>query len=409
MRDAIRMDRMNRRLDELSEISETEAGVTRLAYTELESEAIEYLKTEAQADCSIWTDHMGNCFVDYGLAPEADSRLLIGSHVDSVVRGGPLDGALGVVTAMECLDVLNDRVGPLAVEPTLVALRGEESARFGVGTIGSRGLLGHLTETDLSATDETGVTLRNAIEAAGFEGPATAGTLDHVDGMFEVHIEQGPILAGSGNRVGIVESIYAPVRLSVTVTGEYDHSGTTPMDSRHDALAAAAEMILAVESIGKKLTDEFDIVTTVGNAEVIDGAANKICGEVSFPIDVRGSDQKDRETVVQRIRSRCEEISEARAVSLNVEEGYRQPPQQLDPDIRARLEQVVTHLNVPYRTMVSGGGHDARQFQRSGVPSGMLFTPSPGGRSHIPEEETNDRSVVDAVAILVETIHDWDK
>jgi len=394
--DAVDLDRIRRRLDGIAAIGGDGDGVTRLAYSEAETEAFDYLESELPDRLSTRTDSMGNLYAsaDHG----ADRTAFVGSHLDSVFSGGRLDGALGVVVALEALEVLAATGATPAVEPTLAVFRGEESARFGQHTIGSRGALGMLTVEDFSRTDQNDVPLWLAMQRAGLRPTDLSGPtvdLDRVHRFFETHIEQGRVLDEADETLGIVTSVRAPVRYEVAVEGSYDHSGATPMELRADALAAAGEMIVAVESAA---SDVDGVVATVGDVTARDGAINTVCGEVTFPVDVRSDELGPREEVETAILDRFSAIADRREVDVSATEIDRSEPVSLSETAVEELAGAADPLGVPTRLMPSGGGHDAMNFQRAGVPTGMLFVPSVDGISHSPAEETYPESMRAAAA-----------
>jgi hydantoinase/carbamoylase family amidase len=390
--DSVDLDRMQRRLDDIMQIGTTEAGgVTRLAYSAEESEAFDYVRSELDASLERRTDSLGNLYASRDL--ESAETTLVGSHLDSVFNGGRLDGALGVVVAMEAMDVLQTAETSPAVPPTLVVFRGEESARFGCHTIGSRGALGMLTVEDFSRTDQNDVPLWLAMQRDGHQPSDLSEPmidLARVRRFYETHIEQGRVLDESGDDLGIVTSIRAPVRYRMTVEGAYDHSGATPMDLRADALAAAGEMITTVERVAAE-TD--DVVGTVGDITARDGAINKVCGEVTFPVDIRSDEVPSRDEVERATLAEFSRIADQRAVTISTDEIDRSEPVSLSERAIDELTGAVSATDATARHLPSGGGHDAMNFQQAGIPTGMVFVPSVRGISHSPAEETDPESI----------------
>lgn len=398
-------DRIERRLAELAAIgSNPSGGVTRLAYSAEENRAFDYLREELPDGLAVDEDSIGNLIVRS--APAAEQSIFLGSHLDSVYNGGRLDGALGVITALEAVQTVFEGEEEPAFPPTLTVFRAEESARFGQHTVGSRGALGMLTVDDFSATDQNDVPLWQGMQQAGFQpGDLAAPSIDtdRVAAFLEVHIEQGRVLEEADTRLGIVTSIRAPVRYRLTVTGEYDHSGATPMDLRHDALAAAAELLSGVESVGREAAETGDLVATVGDITAVDGAINTVCGEVTFPLDLRSNDEAYRDSVEARLRDEIDAVADERAVDVEWELLDRSEPVMLDDHTVDFLGDAANSISTA-RRLPSGGGHDAMNFQRVGVPTGMVFTPSYGGISHNPAEETDPEAVVDAAQLLTHTL-----
>lgn len=402
----IDIDRIERRLDAIWDVGRTDqGGVTRLAYSPEETEAIEFVVDELDDRFAVETDPIGNVFATTD--PDAEASTYLGSHLDTVFNGGRLDGALGVVAGLEAIEVALAATDELPVPPTLCIFRAEESARFGQATVGSKGALGLLTVEDLSAVDQGGVPLWQAIREAGFRPADLAEPtidLDRVAGYLELHIEQGRVLEETGTDVGVVTSIRAPVRYTATVTGDDDHSGATPMGMRRDAIAGAAAMISAIERIATDAAEAGDVVATVGDVSAPDGAINKVSGTAIFPIDVRSNDLAFRDGVEADIVDALEGIAADRDLELDLELVGRSEPVELDGSMVEWLEDLAADSGTRHRRLPSGGGHDAMNFQNVGVPTGMLFVPSAGGVSHSPREGTSRPAVRDATATLVRAL-----
>jgi hydantoinase/carbamoylase family amidase len=404
----INIERIQRRIEDLSEIGRTaDGGVTRLVYSDEETEAFDYVRERIDDDFEVWTDQLGNLYASPD--PDADRSVYVGSHLDSVYNGGKLDGTLGVVAALDAVEAVAaaDPVYP----PTLAVFRAEESTRFRRHTIGSRGALGMLTTEVLSATDQQDIPVWQAMESQGIEPEDLSEPtidLDRVAAFLELHIEQGRVLDEADDRVGIVTSIRAPIRYRATVVGDYDHSGATPMGLRRDALAAATEMITAVEETGKDADVEGDIVTTVGDVTAVDGAINKVCGEVSFVVDVRSNDATFRDAVEADVVDRLSAIAGRRDVDLDLDTLDRSAPVQLDETVVDALTSEAETVGTEFRRMPSGGGHDAMNFQLTDVPTGMVFVPSVDGISHNSAEETDPEAVAEGTEILVRTMAEYD-
>lgn len=397
----IDLERVERRLDDIWEIGSTaDGGVTRLAYSDEEAEAIEYICDEIPDEFDIRTDAIGNVFAS--AEPDADSSVFVGSHLDSVFNGGRLDGALGVVIALEAIETAYE-VGTPPAPPTLVIFRAEESSRFGQWAIGSRGALGQLTVEDFSATDQSGTPLWQAMQQQGFQPDNLSEPtidLDRITTFLELHIEQGRVLEQAATNLGIVTSIRAPVRYRMTVEGEYDHSGATPMDLRRDAVVASANMIAAIESEASEKAKEGDLVATVGEFTTYDGAINKVCGKTSFPIDIRSNDTAFRDEFEETVLNKIQSVAERADVTAEMELLDRSDPVELNDDVTSTLENIATDLGMDHLKLPSGGGHDAMNLQHAGVPTGMLFVPSLDGVSHNPNEATPAEAIEAAAEVF---------
>jgi hydantoinase/carbamoylase family amidase len=376
--------------------------VTCLAYSRDESTAFDYLREELPEEYSVWTDSFGNLFATRD--PDFNRALFVGSHLDTVHQGGRFDGRLGVVVALEAIEAVYESSQSPALPIVLAVFRGEEASRFDVGTIGSRAALGMLSEHHLETTDESGISLREAMERVGCEPQSGLAEpsleFDRIVGFVETHIEQGPVLAKTGSAVGVVSEIRGPVRHRVTVTGTPGHSGATPMDMRSDAVAGAGKMVAAVQEVATEMSREEDVVATVGKIHSHQGAINKVCDRVSFTLDVRSTDPAHRARTNRHIEARLNEIATSEGLSIDMVYLDSTQPVSLDPRLTSLLEESAQNVGTSYETLPSGGGHDAMNFAIQEIPAAMLFTPSPNGISHNPAEDTDYDAVKQVTACL---------
>lgn len=340
-------------------------------------------------------DAVGNLRVVYPAA-EVETpapRLLIGSHLDTVPNAGPYDGVLGVVLAIALLSACNGRRLPFAIE--VIGFSEEEGIRFGTPFIGSRALIGRLDEELLKREDAQGISIGQAIERFGLN-PAEIGhgaLQDEALGYLEFHIEQGPVLENVGRPLGVVEAIAGQSRLEFTFLGHANHAGTTPMNLRHDALAAGAEWISAVE---RRAQDTAGLVATVGAIEARPGAVNVIAAETRLSLDVRHQHDEARNAAVGYFIREADEIARRRGLGLrsNVLMDQRAVP--MDPFLTREVEQAVASAGCePYR-MTSGAGHDAMILAEK-LRSAMIFLRTPGGISHDPAESVEVGDVAKAI------------
>ncbi len=408
--ESVCMDRIEGRLEDLWDIGrEKNRGVTRAAYSKEETEAFEYIRSEIPISYEVETDRFGNMYATR--EPNAEQHLYLGSHLDTVYNGGKYDGALGVVTALEAIEVVynNDKFNP-TVPLKLAVWRGEEPPRFGKGSFGCRSALGRMTKKDLKIKDKKGISVQEAMESCDLTptNPSESSIdTDKVQGFLETHIEQARILEESENNVGVVTSIRGPVRHRITVYGEYDHSGATPMDNRRDALVGAAEMLTDVCQIATRASEEDDLVATVGNLSPKQGQITAVCGEITFPIDLRSNNLEYRNAVEKRIHKQVRSIAERYGLSVDIEMIDREKPVHLNTELVNLLDKSAKKLGIPHQRLPSGAGHDSRITQLAGIPTAMLFTPSIDGISHSPEEETPIESVEDVTKILAYAVANY--
>jgi len=340
------------------------------------------------------TDAAGNLRALYAAEHPNAPRLLIGSHLDTVPNAGAYDGILGVVLAIAFLEELRGRRLPFAIE--VVGFSEEEGVRFGTPFIGSRALAGTLDQELLAVPDARGISVRRAIQKYGLNPNAIAHAklADNTLGYLEFHIEQGPVLEKLNLPLAAVEAIAGQSRLEFTFLGRANHAGTTPMDLRCDAIAAAAEWIGAVERMAHGVPG---LVATVGKIDMKPGATNVIAGEVRLSLDVRHSTDKIRTHAVSDLIHQAEEIAARRGLSVQESTLLSQRAVTMDRFLIGEIQNAIARTgSQPYR-MVSGAGHDAMILAEK-VPSAMIFLRTPGGISHDPAESVAPHDVEKAIA-----------
>jgi len=335
-----------------------------------------------------------------GTAPDAPA-LLIGSHIDSVRDAGRYDGPLGIMLGIECVAALAaaGRRMPFAIE--VIAFGDEEGSRFPAAMLTSRAVAGTLAAEALAVVDRDGVTLADALAAAGLDvgryreaARAPGTTLAYL----EAHIEQGPALEAAGLAVGTVTGIAAQRRYAVQVTGMAGHAGTTAMPLRRDALAGAAAMVLAVERIARD--DASDLVATVGTIAAAPGAANVIAGAVSFTVDVRSGDAARRDRAAAAMLDAIAGIAADRGLAVAIEPVHDLPASPCAPDLMDLLDAATVAAGQPVHRLVSGAGHDA-MILADLCPTAMLFVRCRDGISHHPAEQVDPADVEIALQILL--------
>jgi allantoate deiminase len=327
-------------------------------------------------------DAAGNLRGYYPARSALAPRLIIGSHLDTVPRGGAYDGVLGVVMGVALVEALQGR--RLSVGLEIVGFSEEEGVRFGVPFIGSRALAGTLDASILERRGPDGLSVADAIRAFGLDPAHLPGArlAERTAGYLEFHIEQGPVLEGLNCPLGIVEHIVGQSRAAVCFTGRAGHAGTTPMALRYDSLAAAAQWISLVEAEAKKTPG---LVATVGHLEIEPNASNVIAGCVRASLDVRHAQDQVRSQAEDRLRDAAKRLAEDRGLGMEWRQHLDQPATAMNPAMTKKLSDAVKTSGYPVQLMVSGAGHDAMVLAER-VPTAMLFLRSPGGVSHHPEE-----------------------
>lgn len=379
-------------------------GMRRLAFSKADLRARQLL-THFMSNLGLETriDGVGNVF---GRLPtQAESfapSVLVGSHLDTVPGGGRFDGAIGVVAGLEAAAIVREHVDVSRHTLEIVSFACEESSRFGRGTLGSGIVAGTWEAEDiLPLRDAQGQSLSQVLQRVGIDPARLAGARrppEDFVAFLELHIEQGRVLEEAEACVGIVDTIAAPTRFRLHLTGQADHSGATPMALRKDALAGAAEVILAVERSAKA---RHGVVATVGTMRVEPGAINVVPGQVELGIDIRSTDSMAKRLAVQQIEHEIEQICADRGLSASLELLTEEEPVSLDPRVIGTLERCARARSIPALSMPSGAGHDAMHMATI-CPTGMLLVPSRGGISHHSAEWTEFDDIVAGIQVLVD-------
>jgi allantoate deiminase len=358
------------------------------------------------AGLTVERDAVGNLIGRLEGARPAAPALMLGSHFDSVRDAGRWDGTLGVLVAIAVAERLHAAGRRPRVPLEVVAFADEEGTRFGTAFLGSAVFTGRFDEGDLQRTDAAGVTLREAISEYGGDPSgldAAARAPGSVAGYVEVHIEQGPVLDEADVALGVVTVISGQTRAALRFSGVAGHAGTVPIELRHDALCAAAEVVLVAEALARK-TDS--LVATVGRLTVEPGAPNVIPGSAELSLDVRHPDDAERAAAVARLRERAGEAAAARGVQLEWEELLEQPAVRCDEALRERLARAAEAAGAAPALLESGAGHDAA-VMAAVAPVAMLFVRCAGGVSHHPGESVAEADVALAVDALAAVVKDF--
>lgn len=392
------------RLDDLARASADPDGLTRLYLTPAHAAAARLVTAwMEEAGMSVRRDAAATVIGRYEAAFPGAPTLLLGSHIDTVRDAGRYDGNLGVVVAIAAVEALHRRAERLPFAIEVLAFGDEEGVRFPVTLTGSRALAGLVGPDFLVARDADGVSLAQALTEFGCDpGGLSALARDPAAtlGYLEVHIEQGPVLEDAGLPVGIVTAIAGASRLVVTVEGRAGHAGTVPMTLRRDALAAAAEMVLAVEAEAKATPD---LVATVGQIEVPRGAVNVIPARTRFSLDLRSPSDAVRHAALARLRAAWEAIAARRGVTVAAQASYDEPAAACAPALMDALAEGVARLGLTPLRLPSGAGHDGLALAAL-CPIAMLFVRCAGGLSHSPAESVTQADVDVATRLLVDVL-----
>jgi allantoate deiminase len=393
---------IERHIDSLSEFTATPGkGTTRLTYSKEDLQARQYIKeTMKEYGLQVREDGFGNIFGKLEGSIKDAPSVLIGSHFDSVPNGGSYDGPAGVFAALEVANLFNKNQLTPKYPLEVIALVEEEGSRFGGGLMGSRGIVGVLTEEDFfNLRDKDGISTVEAMTQIGLD-PSLPKVRDSktLKAFLELHIEQGPILEEQNIPIGVVEAIVGLTQLEVTVTGQAGHAGTTPMDRRSDALVTAARIIgqLPEFAIGK---GEGTVITT-GRLQVFPNGANVIPDKTVFSVDIRSGKEENVLKVIEEVKQLVESYN-GNGIHTSTEQLLYIQPKKMNQDIVSLLKEKSGHFNIPSCSINSGAGHDAMVFSDF-TDVGMLFIPSKDGLSHCPEEWSDSLHIANAVEILYE-------
>ena len=378
--------RLEQSIEELGKIGATpRGGLTRLALSDEDKRGRDWMVARMkEAGLRVSVDRMGNIF---GERPGAEALppVMMGSHVDSVPTGGKYDGQLGVLCGLETIRALDAHQIRTRHPVTLAIFTNEEGARFQPAMIASGVLAGKIALEDAyNARDKDGIRLVDELERIGYLGaePCVARPFR---AYLELHIEQGPCLEEEGLSVGVVEGIVAISWSRLTLHGVQDHAGPTPMRIRHDALVAAAEVIAGVRRIATEIGG--DLVATVGNLTVSPNIVNAIPGKVVLSIDLRDPADATLDRALPLLDRVVQEACAREGVRYELEHYWRVPRTPFDRTVVATVERAAQAAGARHRRILSGAGHDAQYMAAIG-PTGMIFVPSRGGRSHCEEEFT---------------------
>ena len=398
----IQRERLVKDFEAMAQLTAPGEGINRLAFTDADWAGRQYIiDCMTDAGLSVEIDDFGNV-IGYKIGKKPDLPVvMVGSHTDSVPNGGNYDGVVGVLSAIEVIRSMTDDGYEHDHTIAVVSFMCEESGRFGNATLGSKAMRGELTLQDLHRlVDKQGISLYEALKGRNLnpDGIETMVYKRPVKSFTEIHIEQGKVLEHEQKTIGIVTGIAAPERFYVTIRGNADHSGATPMSLRHDALCGASKIILGIEEIAS-MQEEPPVVGTVGVVEVTPGAMNVIPGAVKLGVDIRSISKVARNSVVTLVKEFIDITAEKRGLSYTIETIAQDYPVEMHPAMIREIEEAVKSVGIEYMTMPSGAGHDAMHWAEA-VPTGMIFIPCRDGISHNPAEFAEMDDIVTGAAVL---------
>lgn len=391
------------RCDLLGSYSEEPGRLTRRMATppmhQVNAEVAAWMRAAAM---TVHQDQIGNLVGRYEGAPGSTQTFLLGSHLDTVRDAGKYDGPLGVLVALACIERLHQRQQRLPFALELYCFTDEEGLRYHTAYLGSSAVVGSFSPDWLSLTDDDDISLAEAIRKFGGDPDRLAECRragDDLLGYCEVHIEQGPVLESLDLPVGVVSAISGQDRFNIAFSGEAGHAGTVPMTLRHDALCAASEFVLAVESYARSVPG---LVATIGQLKVQPGASNVIPGHVRLSLDVRHQDNTLRTRACQLLHEQAQMIAKQRHVELQWQPLQGNATIPCAPALVKLLQQAVASQGYPVHTLPSGAGHDGVMLSTL-TDIAMLFVRCRAGISHNPAEAV----LVDDVAVAIDILEQF--
>jgi N-carbamoyl-L-amino-acid hydrolase len=395
--------RLQASLEEMAKIGATPGGgVQRLTLSDEDKKARDlFVKWLKELNLKITIDEMGNIFGNRPAKNNDLAPVMSGSHIDSQPKGGRFDGILGVMGSLEVLRTLDENSIETQRPITIVDWTNEEGSRFAPAMVAS-GVWAGALERDWAydRTDINGKRFEDELIRIGYKGTAPAKKWP-IHCYYEYHIEQGPLLERQGKRIGAPKGILCLHWYDVYLEGEANQVGPTPMEGRHDALCAAAEMILKVNELPERMGG--NLVATVGEIQNYPNSRNIIPDKVHFTVDIRSWDDDHALKAWETVRKGFEAIAARRGCPIKIEETWRVEHSPFDKTLVARILNVADDLGYSSLHMVSGAGHDA-SYMNQVCPTAMIFVPSIGGRSHVEVENTTWQDCEAGANVLLHAI-----
>ncbi len=381
-------------------------GIKRLTLTSEDKQVRDWFKAETEKlGCTVTVDEVGNMFARRPGRNSALDPIAIGSHLDTQPTGGKFDGILGVLGALEALRALVESGYETNAPIEVVNWANEEGSRFAPAMLASGVFAGVFTpEYAWSREDREGVRYGDALQEIGYKGAEKAGG-HKLGALFELHIEQGPILEDEGKMIGVLQGVQGMRWYEITVTGQDAHTGATPMYLRKNALLGVARLIDRIDAIAHEHAP--NAVGTVGLIENRPNSRNVIPGEVFFTVDLRHPDDAVLDVMERKLRAALPEILDPLKLTFEEKRIWDSPAVKFHPDLIACVRRGADKAGFSHRDMVSGAGHDAAYIARV-APTTMIFVPCAGGISHNEAESTTFEECAAGAQVLLNAIIDYD-
>ena len=402
---SINESRINQTLQELGHLGESPEGMDRVAYSPEDIAGRDYtIKLMQEAGLETRIDAAGNIIGRRAGSDDNLPAIALGSHTDTVPKGGKYDGALGVMGAIEVIRTLEEQGHRTRHPLEVIDFTNEEGTRFHRWLVGSRSMSGLLEQEDLDALDDDGLSLGPCIADIGGDlsriGEAVRSP-GELAAYFELHIEQGPYLHQSGNPIGVVTGITGRAVFEVEIEGKANHAGTTPMSTRRDALVSASKLVLNIQKMAAE--QEICRVSTVGSIKAIPNAVNVIPGHASIGLEFRDTDMEALAAAEQELRRATDQAAVDDIVDIDVIRHRFTSAVPITADMQALVAEAAENCGMAWEPLASGAGHDAQAVANI-APVAMIFVPSIDGISHAIEEYSTPQDCANGAQVLLELL-----
>ncbi|MCD2369542.1 allantoate deiminase [Bacillus sp. BS3(2021)] len=379
-------------------------GITRLLYSPEWIDAVRELEaTFKEEGLEVSFDDVGNLSGRLVGSKYSEETILTGSHIDTVVEGGHLDGQFGILSALVAVKYLKEKYGQPLRTIEVLSLAEEEGSRFPYTFWGSKNFFNLAKKEDVDTIEDAeGIKFEDAMHESGFDYRKTDDVRDDIKAFVEVHIEQGKVLETENKAIGVVTGIVGQKRYSVNLKGEANHAGTTPMSLRRDTVVAYSEIVTDLTKRAREIGEP--LVLTFGHVTPVPNTVNVVPGEITFSIDCRHIDQQLLNDFAREIEDKVKAVAEENSMAYDINLWMDEAPSLMDKEIIQIIEQAAKdNVGDSYKLMPSGAGHDAQIFADF-VPTAMLFVPSIGGISHNTNEETKIEDLVKGIEVLKDVL-----
>ena len=402
---SINETRINQTMQELGELGDSPEGMLRVAYSPEDIAGRDYaIKMMQEAGLETRIDTAGNIIGRRSGSDDSLPAIAMGSHTDTVPKGGKYDGALGVMAAIEVIRTLEEQGHNTRHPLEVINFTNEEGTRFHRWLVGSRSMSGLLEQEDLDAVDDDGLSLGPCLADIGGDISRIEEAVrkpGELAAYFELHIEQGPYLDRSGTPIGVVTGITGRAVFEVEIEGKANHAGTTPMSTRRDALVSASKLVLAIQKMAAE--QEICRVSTVGSIKAVPNAVNVIPGSASIGLEFRDTDMEALAAAEQELQRITDQAVIDDAVDIDVIRHRFTTSVPITPDMQAMVAEAAENCGFEWESLPSGAGHDAQAVANI-APVAMIFVPSLDGISHSKEEYSTPQDCANGAQVLLELL-----